>query len=88
MNFHIGKIYKLPQNLYFYKSNQPRLLMEYCKKVKIPNKFLETYSSDQILEQNTSCIEFCKNITIFPENEESFIKDSDDDSWVDMKKFL
>ena len=51
MNFHIGKIY-------FYKSNQPRLCMEYCKKVE-PN--------------TSSCI-------IFPEN--------NDDSWVDMKKFL
>ena len=45
MNFHIGKNY-------FYKSNQPRLWAEYCKKIKIP------YSAI-ILEPNTSsCIEY------------------------------
>jgi hypothetical protein len=75
MNFHIGKIYNLPSNFYFYKSNQPRLWMEYCKKIKIP------YSAI-ILEPNTSsCI-------IFPENDEIIETESDNDSWVDMKKFL
>ncbi len=58
MNFHTGKKYNFPSNFYFYKSNQPRLWMEYCKKVD-PN--------------TSSCI-------IFPEN--------NDNSWVDMKKFL
>jgi hypothetical protein len=72
MNFHIGKIYNLPSNFYFYKSNQPRLWMEYCKKIKITEK----------VEPNTSsCI-------IFPENDEISKSESDDDSWVDMKKFL
>jgi hypothetical protein len=74
MNFHIGKIYNLPSNFYFYKSNQPRLWMEYCKKIKIPD-------SSIFLEHNTSCI-------IFPENDEIIETESDDDSWVDMKKFL
>lgn len=43
MNFHIGKIYKMPSNFYFYffKANQPRLLYEYCKKVKIPIRNLD-----------------------------------------------
>jgi hypothetical protein len=45
MDFHNGKIYKLSQNFYFYKANQPRLWMEYCKKVMIPNKISEPYSS-------------------------------------------
>lgn len=82
MNFHTGKIYNLPSNFYFYKSNQPRLWMEYCKKIKIP------YSAI-ILEPNTSsCIEYYKNIIIFPENDEIIEMESDDDSWVDMKKFL
>ena len=71
MNFHNGKIYKMPSNFYFYKSNQPRLWAEYCKKIKIPEK----------VEPNTSCI-------IFPENNEISKSESDDDSWVDMKKFL
>ena len=78
MNFHIGKIYNLPSNFYFYKSNQPRLLMEYCKKIKITEK----------VEPNTSCIEYYKNIIIFPENDEIIDSDSDNDSWVDMKKYL
>lgn len=57
MNFHIGKIYNLPSNFFFYKSNQTRLWMEYFKKIKIP------YSAI-ILEPNTSsCI-------IFPENDD------------------
>jgi hypothetical protein len=77
MNFHNGKIYKMPSNFYFYKSNQPRLWAEYCKKVKIP---------DKILELNNSYIEYCKNITIFSENIQQLSSDSDDDSWVDMKK--
>ena len=90
MDFHIGKIYKFPSNFYFYKANQPRIWVEYCKKVKIPEKKSDLYMSIpvQILEQNNSFIEFCKNITIFPDNDESFTRDSDDDSWVDMKKFL
>lgn len=74
MNFHIGKIYNIPSNFYFYKSNQPRLWMEYCKKIKIPD-------SSIFLEYNTSCI-------IFPENDEISKSESDDDSWVDMKKIL
>jgi len=73
MNFHIGKIYNLPSNFYFYKSNQPRLWAEYCKKV-VPH--------------NSSCIEYYKNIIIFPENDEIIETESDDDSWVDMKKIL
>jgi hypothetical protein len=72
MNFHIGKIYNLPSNFYFYKSNQPRLWMEYCKKIKITEK---------VEPNNSSCI-------IFSENDEISKSESDDDSWVDMKKFL
>jgi hypothetical protein len=48
--------------------------MEYCKKIKIPNSAI-------ILEPNISCI-------IFPENDEIIETESDDDSWVDMKKIL
>ena len=70
MNFYTGKIYNMPSNFYFYKANQPRIWGEYCKKVKIPEK----------VEPTASCIEYYKNIIIFPE--------SDDDSWVDMKKIL
>jgi len=81
MNFHIGKIYNMPNNLYFYKANQPQLLEDYCKKVKI------SYSAI-ILEPHTSCIEYYNNIIIFPENDEISKSESDDDSWVDMKKFL
>ncbi len=81
MNFHTGKIYNLPSNFYFYKSNQLRLWMEYSKKIKIPD-------SSIILEPNTSCIENYKNIIIFPENDEIIDFESDDDSWVDMKKYL
>lgn len=77
MNFHIGKIYKMPSNFYFYKSNQPRLWDEYCKKIKIPVSNLDN-----------SYIEYCKNITIFSESIQPLISDSDDDSWVDMKKIL
>jgi len=77
MNFHIGKIYNIPSNFYFYKANQPRLCEEYCKTVKIPEKI--NYSS---------CIEYYKNIIIFPENDEITKQDSDDDSWVDIKKYL
>ena len=80
MNFHIGKIYNMPNNFFFYKANQPRLWIEYCKKVKIP-------------EINTSCIEYCKNIVVFYENNEPEPEldektNSDDDSWIDMKKYL
>jgi len=77
MNFHIGKIYVIPNNFYFYKANQARLRMEYCKKVKIPEKIY--YSS---------CIEYYKNMIIFPENDEISESDSDDDSWIDMKKYI
>ncbi len=69
MNFHIGKIYKMPSNFYFFKANQPRLLYEYCKKVKIPIRNLDI-----------SCIKYCKNKQIS--------NDSDDDSWIDIKKIL
>jgi hypothetical protein len=80
MNFHIGKIYSMPNNLYFYKSNQPKFWMEYCKKVSLPVKNLEPINL---------CIEYCKDIIIFPENDELTKSDSDDDeSWVDMKKIL
>jgi hypothetical protein len=49
--------------------------MEYCKKIKIPYPVI-------IFEPNTSsCI-------IFSENDEISKSESDDDSWVDMKKFL
>jgi len=74
MNFHIGKIYNIPSNLYFYKSNQPRLWAEYCKKVKFPVKV-------EYNPYNSSCI-------IFPENDEISKSESDNDSWVDMKKIL
>ena len=99
MDFHIGKIYKLPNNFYFYKANQPRLLIEYCKqKLKSNNsskeynyKILDTeyhiQFSEKILETNSSCLEYCKNI-MNSNNDESLIIESDDDSWVDMKKFL
>jgi len=69
--------------IFFYKANQARLCLEYCKKIKIPEKV------------NTSCIEYCKNIVIFSEINESEIEEdkystsnSDDDSWIDMKKYL
>jgi len=93
MDFHIGKIYKLPNNFYFYKANQPRLLIEYCKKKLKSNnyKILDTeyhiQISETILETNSSCLEYCKNI-MNSNNDESLIIESDDDSWVDMKKFL
>jgi hypothetical protein len=89
MNFHIGKIYSMPKNLYLYKSNQPRFWMEYCKKVRLPIKNLEPINF---------CMEYCKDIIIFPENDEipysnSENNDDDDDdddeqSWIDMKKIL
>jgi hypothetical protein len=62
--------------------------MEYCKKIKIPEKKFETNREVvlNIAEINNSCIEYCKNIVIFPENDEEIT--SDDDSWVDMKKIL
>ena len=81
MNFHIGKIYNMPTNFYFYRANQPRLLMEYCKKFEKNREVVLNIS-----EINKSCIEYCKNIIIFPENDEEIT--SDDDSWVDMKKIL
>lgn len=56
MYLYNGKIYKLPQNFYFYKANQPRLWMEYCKKVTIPNK-------EEKIERDKSKIEG-KNIMI------------------------
>ena len=89
MNFHLGKIYKMPNNFYFYKSNQPKLWMKYCKKIKIPEKNLDKNSKIEIIisETNNSCIDYCKNIIIFPENYEEIISD-EDDSWVDMKKIL
>ena len=73
MNFQIGKIYNMPTNFYFYKANQPRLWVEYCKKVNI--------------NINALCIEYCKNTLLFPENDEPE-SNSDDDSWIDMKKYL
>jgi hypothetical protein len=87
MIFQIGKIYKMPNNFYFYKSNQPKFWMEYCKKIKIPDKKIEKKSVEiNILEVNNSCLEYCKNIVLFPENNEEII--SDDESWVDIKKIL
>jgi hypothetical protein len=82
MNFHIGKIYKIPNNFYFCKANQPRLWMEYRKNLEKNNSI-----KINILETNSSCIEYCKNIIIFPENDEEIISD-EDESWVDMKKIL
>ena len=67
----------MPSNFYFYKPNQLRLWAEYCKKIKTP---------DKILVPNKSCIEYCNNITIFPESLQQISSDSDDDSWFDMKK--
>jgi hypothetical protein len=89
MNFHLGKIYNMPNNFYFCKSNQPKIWMEYCKKIKIPEKNLDKNNKTEIFisEPNNSCLEYCKNIIIFPEIEEEIISD-DDDSWVDMKKIL
>jgi hypothetical protein len=55
--------------------------MEYCKKIKNPNSAI-------ILEPNTSCIEYYKNIIVFPENDEITDSESEDYSWVDMKKYL
>ena len=81
MYFHIGKIYNMPTNFYFYRANQPRLWIEYCKKLEKNREVVLN-----IAETNNSCIEYCKNIIIFPENDEETI--SDDDSWVDMKKIL
>jgi len=81
MNFHIGKIYNLPNNFYFYKSNQPRLWIEYSKKIKIRETVI-------ILKHNTLCLEYYKNNIIFPENYEIIDSESDDDSWVDIKKYL
>ena len=81
MNFHIGKIYNMPTNFYFYRANQPRLWIEYCKKLEKNREVVLN-----IAETNNSCIEYCKNIIIFPENDEEIT--SDDDSWVDMKKIL
>lgn len=88
MNFYTGKIYNIPTNFYFYKANQPRLWMEYCKKIKLPEKKIEKNRDNviNITETNNSCLEYCKNIIIFPENDEEVL--SDDDSWVDMKKIL
>ena len=56
MYLYNGKIYKLPQNFYFYKANQQRLWMEYCKKVTIPNK-------EEKIERDKSKVEG-KNIMI------------------------
>ena len=86
MNFHLGKIYNMPNNFYFCKSNQPKIWMEYCK--KIPEKNLDKNNKTEIFisEPNYSCLEYCKNIIIFPENDEEIM--SEDDSWVDMKKIL
>ena len=71
----------MPTNFYFYRANQPRLWIEYCKKLEKNREVVLN-----IAETNNSCIEYCKNIIIFPENDEETI--SDDDSWVDMKKIL
>ena len=77
----------MPNNFYFYKSNQPKLWMEYCKKIKIPENKIEKKPVEiKIIEENNSCLEYCKNIFLFPENDEEII--SDDESWVDMKKIL
>ena len=88
MNFHLGKIYNMPNNFYFCKSNQPKIWMEYCKKIKIPEKNLDKNGKIEVFisEPNYSCLEYCKNIIIFPENDEEIM--SEDDSWVDMKKIL
>jgi hypothetical protein len=85
MNFQIGKIYSMPTNFYFYKPNQQKFWMEYCKKIKI--------SERKISDIDKTCIEYCKNIILFPENDElESVQDeksnSDDDSWIDMKKYL
>lgn len=96
MNFHIGKIYNMPNNFFFYKANQPRLWMEYCKKVIIPEintSCIEYCKKVRNPEINTSCIEYCKNIVVFYENNEPEPEldektNSDDDSWIDMKKYL
>ena len=88
MNIHLGKIYNMPNNFYFCKSNQPKIWMEYCKKIKIPEKNLDKNGKIEVFisEPNYSCLEYCKNIIIFPENDEEIM--SEDDSWVDMKKIL
>ena len=67
MNFHLGKIYNMPNNFYFCKSNQPKIWMEYCKKIKIPEKNLDKNGKIEVFisEPNYSCLEYCKNIIIF-----------------------
>lgn len=95
MNFHIGKIYTLPHNFFFYKPNQPRLFQEYCKKVKIPENVQSEkyyYNNINFFENNNSCIEYCKKIIIL-ENDDNVSSNSDvisdiDETWVDMKKYL
>ena len=86
MNFHIGKIYKMPKHFYFYKSNQPNFWMEYL--IKIPEKKLEkNIEYNKIISEiDNSCLEYCKNIVLLPENTDNLL--DDDDSWVDIKKIL
>jgi hypothetical protein len=77
MIFHIGKIYKIPNNFFFYKSNQPKIFMEYCKKIKIPKNI-------PINTINNSYITLIFD-TDYSESSES--SDSDN-SWIDLKKNL
>lgn len=83
MNFHIGKIYKIPNNFFFYKSNQSKFWMDYCKKIKIPKIIF-------INQINNSYINYCKNIDLISDNEYSESIDSynSDNSWIDLKKKL
>jgi len=74
MNFHLGKIYKIPNNFFFYKSNQPKIWMEYCKKIKIPENIpINTINNSYI--------------TLIFDTESSESSDSDN-SWIDLKKNL
>lgn len=75
MNFHNGKIYKLPDNLYFYKINQCHVWYEYCKKF------------EKILKTNKLCIKYRKNIISFLKNDESYPSDNNE-LWINMKKIL
>lgn len=71
----------MPTNLYLYKSNQPRFWIEFCKKIRLPGKKLKSINL---------CLEYYKDIIIFTENDDlpKSDSDNDDNSWVDMKKFL
>ena len=65
MNFHIGKIYNMPTNFYFYKANQPRLWMEYCKKMEKNREVVLNISEINNLEQKLQSIDELKYNSMF-----------------------